>query len=63
MDGERIRTMLVMSPPRAREGPDTESLAELTKQHGLRKRELLGWCVGRTAPVQPMTPRLPLWLV
>ena len=32
MDVERIRTMLVMSPPRAREGPDTESLAAMTKR-------------------------------
>lgn len=36
MDAERIRTMLVMSPPRAREGPDTESLAEMTKTYGPR---------------------------
>ncbi len=36
MDTEHIRTMLVMSPPRAREGPDTESLAEMTKQYGPR---------------------------
>ncbi len=42
MDTERIRTMLVMSPPRAREGPDTESLAELTKQYGPRLAMLGG---------------------
>jgi hypothetical protein len=36
MDAERIRTMLVMSPPRAREGPDTESLAEITRKYGPR---------------------------
>ena len=36
MDAERIRTMFVMSPPRAREGPDTESLAEITKKYGPR---------------------------
>ncbi len=36
MDAERIRTILVMSPPRACEGPDTESLAELTKKYGPR---------------------------
>ncbi|MBI4189279.1 MAG: amidohydrolase family protein [Betaproteobacteria bacterium] len=42
MDAEHIRTMLVMSPPRAREGPDTESLAELTKQHGPRLAMLGG---------------------
>jgi len=36
MDAERIRTMLVMSPPRAREGPDTESLAEIAKRYGPR---------------------------
>jgi predicted TIM-barrel fold metal-dependent hydrolase len=42
METERIRTMLVMSPPRAREGPDTESLAELTKQYGPRLAMLGG---------------------
>jgi len=42
MDAERIRTMLVMSPPRAREGPDIESLAELTKQYGPRLAMLGG---------------------
>ncbi|MGH8055638.1 MAG: transposase, partial [Candidatus Entotheonellia bacterium] len=42
MDGERIRTMLVMSPPRAREGPDTESLAEITKRYGPRLAMLGG---------------------
>ena len=36
METERIRTILVMSPPRAREGPDTESLAEIAKQYGPR---------------------------
>lgn len=36
MDAERIRTILVMSPPRAREGPDTESLTEITKKYGPR---------------------------
>ena len=36
MHAERIRTMVVMSPPRAREGPDTESLAEMTKQYSPR---------------------------
>jgi predicted TIM-barrel fold metal-dependent hydrolase len=36
MDAERIRTMLVMSPPRAREGPDTESLAEVARKYGTR---------------------------
>ena len=42
METERIRMMLVMSPPRAREGPDTESLAELTKQYGPRLAMLGG---------------------
>lgn len=42
MDAEHIRTMLVMSPPRAREGPDTESLAALTKQYGPRLAMLGG---------------------
>lgn len=42
VDAERIRTMLVMSPPRAREGPDTESLAEITKQYGPRLAMLGG---------------------
>jgi len=36
MDAERIRTMLVMSPPRAREGSDTEGLAEIAKRYGPR---------------------------
>ncbi len=36
MDAEGIRTMLVMSPPRAREGPDTESLAEITRKYSSR---------------------------
>jgi len=36
MDAERIRTMVVMSPPRARAGPDTESLAKITKKYGPR---------------------------
>jgi predicted TIM-barrel fold metal-dependent hydrolase len=36
MDAERIRTMLVMSPPRAREGPDAESLAEIARKYGPR---------------------------
>jgi hypothetical protein len=34
METARIRMMLVMSPPRAREDPDTESLAEMTQQYG-----------------------------
>ncbi|MGH6689950.1 MAG: amidohydrolase family protein [Gammaproteobacteria bacterium] len=42
MDAERIRTMLVMSPPRVREGPDTESLAELTKRYRPRLAMLGG---------------------
>jgi hypothetical protein len=42
MNAEHIRTMLVMSPPRAREGPDTESLAALTKQYGPRLAMLGG---------------------
>jgi len=42
METERIRMMLVMSPPRAREGPDTESLTELTKQYGPRLAMLGG---------------------
>lgn len=42
MDAEHIRTMLVMSPPRAREGPDTESLVALTKQYGPRLAMLGG---------------------
>lgn len=42
MDAEQIRTMIVMSPPRAREGPDTESLAEIVKQYGPRLAMLGG---------------------
>jgi predicted TIM-barrel fold metal-dependent hydrolase len=42
MDAEHIRTMLVMSPPRAREGPDIESLAALMKQYGPRLAMLGG---------------------
>ena len=42
METERIRMILVMSPPRAREGPDTESLAEMTKQYGPRLAMLGG---------------------
>ena len=42
MDAERLRAMLVMSPPRAREGPDTESLVEVTKQYGPRLAMLGG---------------------
>jgi len=33
MDAERIRTILIMSPPRAREGPDTESLAQIVRKY------------------------------
>jgi hypothetical protein len=33
MNAEQIRTMVVMSPPRAREGPDAESLAEVTRRY------------------------------
>ncbi|MGH8694368.1 MAG: amidohydrolase family protein [Burkholderiales bacterium] len=36
MDAERIRTMVVMSPPRAREGPDAESLAGIARKYGPR---------------------------
>jgi predicted TIM-barrel fold metal-dependent hydrolase len=36
MDAEGIRTMLVMSPPRVREGPDAESLREIAKRYGPR---------------------------
>jgi predicted TIM-barrel fold metal-dependent hydrolase len=42
METEGIRTMLVMSPPRARAGPDTESLAAMTKQYGPRLAMLGG---------------------
>jgi hypothetical protein len=42
MDAEHIRAMLVMSPPRARAGPDTESLAALTKRYGPRLAMLGG---------------------
>jgi hypothetical protein len=42
MKTERIRAMLVMSPPRMREGPDTESLAAITKQYGPRLAMLGG---------------------
>jgi predicted TIM-barrel fold metal-dependent hydrolase len=42
MDAEGIRTMLVMSPPRVREGPDTESLAEMTRRYGPRLAMLGG---------------------
>jgi predicted TIM-barrel fold metal-dependent hydrolase len=36
MDAERIRTILVLSPPRVREGPDTESFAEIAKKYAPR---------------------------
>jgi Amidohydrolase len=42
MNAERIRTMLIMSPPRVRPGPDTESLAALTDQYGPRLAMLGG---------------------
>lgn len=42
MDAERIRTMIVMSPPRVREGPDTESFAQMTQQYGPRLAMLGG---------------------
>lgn len=36
MDAERIRTIVVMSPPRPRENFDIESLAAVVKKHGPR---------------------------
>lgn len=36
MDAERIRTIVVMSPPRPRENFDTESLAHIVKKYGPR---------------------------
>ncbi|MBM3359803.1 MAG: hypothetical protein FJY54_19120 [Betaproteobacteria bacterium] len=42
MDAERIRTMLVMSPPRARTGPDIESLGEVVNRYGPRLAMLGG---------------------
>ena len=42
MGTERIRTMLVMSPPRVRAGPDTESFTEMTKLYGPRLAMLGG---------------------
>ena len=36
MDAENIRTAVVMSPPRGREGPDTESFSLLTQQYSPR---------------------------
>ncbi len=36
MDAERIRTIVVMSPPRPRENFDVESLADITKKYGQR---------------------------
>jgi len=36
MDAERIRTIVVMSPPRPRENFDIESLADIVKKHGPR---------------------------
>jgi predicted TIM-barrel fold metal-dependent hydrolase len=42
MDAEHIRTMLVMSPPRARERPDFESLAAVTARYRPRLAMLGG---------------------
>ncbi len=36
MDAERIRTIVVMSPPRPRENFDIESLADIAKKYGPR---------------------------
>lgn len=36
MDAERIRTIIVMSPPRPRENFDVESLADIAKKYGPR---------------------------
>ncbi|MBM4299578.1 MAG: hypothetical protein FJ143_17700, partial [Deltaproteobacteria bacterium] len=33
MDAEQIRKMVVMSPPRPRQGPDVESFAEIIKRY------------------------------